>query len=98
MEVRFVPEKEVWYMKDLVYVLTDPVGLHARPAGDFVKAVQKLSCNVTLEKGGKKVDAKRLLAVMGLGAKGGDIITMSFEGEGEEEACKMMQEYLENNL
>ena len=71
-----MPEKEVWYMKDLVYVLTDPVGLHARPAGDFVKAVQKLSCNVTLEKGGKKVDAKRLLAVMGLGAKGGAAVDL----------------------
>ena len=85
-------------MQQLVYVLTDPVGLHARPAGDFVKAVQKLACNVTVEKGGKTADAKRLLAVMGLGAKGGDIITMQFEGEGEEEACRMMQEYLAQHL
>lgn len=85
-------------MQELAYVLTDPVGLHARPAGDFVKAVQKLPCKVTVEKGGRKADAKRLLAVMGLGAKGGDIITMQFEGEGEEEACKTMQEYLAEHL
>ncbi len=85
-------------MQELAYVLTDPVGLHARPAGDFVKAVQELPCKVTVEKGGRKADAKRLLAVMGLGAKGGDVITMSFEGEGEEEACEIMKAYLEEHL
>ncbi|MBR5969198.1 MAG: HPr family phosphocarrier protein [Lachnospiraceae bacterium] len=85
-------------MQELVYILTDPVGLHARPAGDFVKAVQQLACKVTVEKDGRTADAKRLLAVMGLGAKGGDAITMHFEGEGEEEACRMMQEYLSQHL
>ena len=85
-------------MKEIVYVITDPVGLHARPAGDFVKACQALSCQVTVSKEQKKVDAKRLLAVMSLGAKKGDIITLTFEGEGEEEAASNMEAWLSEHL
>ena len=46
-------------MKEILYTITDPVGLHARTAGSFVKAAQALLCDVTLSDGVREVDAKR---------------------------------------
>ena len=43
-------------MKEFNYVITDPEGIHARPAGLFVKAAAAFPCNVTIGKDGKDVD------------------------------------------
>ena len=45
-------------MKQFQYVITDPVGIHARPAGLLVKAAKALDSTVTIEKvGGKSAAA-----------------------------------------
>ena len=54
-------------MKEFAYTITDPEGIHARPAGIFVKEAAKYACAVTISKDGKEVDAKRIFGVMGLG-------------------------------
>ena len=46
------------------YTITDPNGLHARPAGLLVKEAQKFSSAVKLTRGEKSADLKRLFAVM----------------------------------
>ena len=51
------------------YTITDPNGLHARPAGLLVKEAQKFSSAVKLTRGEKSADLKRLFAVMGMGVK-----------------------------
>ena len=56
-------------MKEFVYTITDPQGIHARPAGLFVKEAAKSPCSVSVDKDGNAVDGKRLLALMGLGIK-----------------------------
>ena len=63
-------------MKEFNYVITDPEGIHARPAGLFVKAAAAFPCNVTIGKDGKDVDAKRILGVMSLGVKQGMEVTI----------------------
>ena len=85
-------------MKEILYTITDPVGLHARTAGSFVKAAQALLCDVTLSDGVREVDAKRLLAVMGLNAGCSDTNTVRLSGEGEEGAALLMESYLKKNL
>ena len=50
-------------MKEFNYVITDEQGIHARPAGLFVKEATACSCRVMLQKGEKEVDAKGLLSV-----------------------------------
>ena len=52
-------------MKEFKYTITDPEGIHARPAGAFVKAAAAFPCKVTVTKDGKEVDAKRILGLMG---------------------------------
>ena len=54
-------------MKEFNYHVTDPVGIHARPAGLLVKEAAKFKSNISLTKEGKTVDAKKIMAVMALG-------------------------------
>lgn len=63
--------------------IASSVGLHARPASMFVQAATATGLPVTIAKeGGDPVDARSILAVMALGAKHGDVVTLSAEGDG----------------
>ena len=67
-------------MKQFAYTVTDPVGIHARPAGILVKEVKTLGSTVTIiSKEGKSADALRLMAVMGLGIKCGDTLLLQLK-------------------
>jgi phosphocarrier protein HPr len=85
-------------MSKFTYVIKDEVGIHARPAGLLVKEAKKYASAVTLEVNGKKADAKKLMAVMTLGAKTGQELTVTVEGTDEAEAARALQVFLEENL
>ena len=85
-------------MKAYTYIITDPEGLHARPAGLLVKEANRFQAKVTVEIAGKEADAKRIFAVMGLGVKSGQEIVLRVDGEDEEEALQSISEFLEANL
>ena len=81
------------------YTVTDPVGIHARPAGNLVKEIKKYAgTKITLTKGEKTVDGLRLMAVMGLGVKQNDTVTFGVEGENEAEVAAALEEYVKANL
>lgn len=85
-------------MKEFTYVITDKEGIHARPAGALVKEAATFPCSVTIAKGDKEVDAKRIFGVMGLGAKCGEEITVRTDGEKEDEAIAALEAFLKSNL
>jgi len=85
-------------MTDFRYTIKDELGIHARPAGILVKEAAAFPCSITITKGDKTVDAKRILAVMSLGVKCGEEITVSADGENEDAAVAAMQKFLEENL
>lgn len=85
-------------MREFQYTIQDPEGIHARPAGNFVKAAAAFPCSVTIGKDGKEVDAKRIFGVMGLGVKCGQEIVLKTDGEQEEEAMEALSKFLEENL
>lgn len=85
-------------MKEFQYVITDPEGIHARPAGLLVKKANEFTSKVTIQKGDKSADAKRIFAVMGMGVKSGEEITVSAEGEDEAAAAEAMEQFLKENL
>jgi len=59
------------------------VGLHARPAALFVQAAAQAPVPVYIAKqGGAPVDARSILSVIGLDARGGDTIVLSADGDG----------------
>jgi phosphocarrier protein len=85
-------------MKEFSYVITDKDGIHARPAGLFVKQAASFKSKVTINKGNKEVDAKRLFAVMSLAAKQGETITVKVDGEDEDIASETLNRFLAENL
>ncbi len=85
-------------MQKFNYVIKDEVGIHARPAGLFVKEAKKYESKIQIIKDTKSADATKLMAVMGLGVKCGDTIVVEIEGSDEEAACEKMKIFLENNL
>ena len=85
-------------MKEFSFTIKDPEGIHARPAGMLVKEASKFQSSITIVSGDKSGDAKRIFAVMALGVKCGDTVTIQAEGSDEEEASASMQSFFEANL
>lgn len=85
-------------MKSFDYVIKDELGIHARPAGLLVKKAGTYSSEITITKGDKSANCKRLFALMGLAVKQGDNITVKVEGGDEEEAAVEIQNFIEQNF
>lgn len=85
-------------MKEFSYVINDPLGIHARPAGLLVKKASTFKSNITMLKGEKSADLKRIFGIMGLGVKQGEEITIKITGEDEEEAFAAIEEFIKANL
>jgi len=85
-------------MKSFSYTVKDELGIHARPAGMLVKEVKNFQSKVTLEKDGKSVDASRLMAVMGMGVKKNQTVTVKVEGDDEGAAFDAIKAFFETNL
>ena len=85
-------------MKSFSYTVKDELGIHARPAGMLVKEVKNFQSKVTLEKDGKSVDASRLMAVMGMGVKKNQTVTVTVEGNDEDAACEALKAFFKANL
>ena len=85
-------------MKEFKYVITDPEGIHARPAGELVKAAKEFAANITLTKDGKSGDCKRIFGIMGLAVKNGQEVTLTFEGEDEEAAYEAVSQFMKENM
>ena len=70
--------------------LTNPLGLHTRTSAALVKCASKFIAHIELRVNDQVVDAKRVLAVLGLGCACGDVLTVSAEGEDEQAALAAM--------
>ena len=85
-------------MKEFKYVITDEVGIHARPAGLLVKAVKATGSTVMICKGEKSAKATPLTKLMGLGVVKGDEVTVQVEGPDEEAAAATLEEFFKANF
>ena len=85
-------------MKEFKYTVTDELGIHARPAGLLVKKAGEFQAKVILATNGKEVDAKRVLGVMGLGAKKGMEVVIKADGADEDAAIKALSDFMKENL
>lgn len=85
-------------MKSFKYVIKEAVGIHARPASLLTKEAASFSSSVLIESGGKRADAKRLLALMALGIKCGQEVTFLIEGGDEDTAAESLENFCNRNL
>lgn len=85
-------------MKTFEYTIKDELGIHARPAGMLAKTAKSLDSEITITKGEKTVGAVKLMALMGLGVKCGDTVTVTINGGDEAASEAAMKAFLEANL
>lgn len=85
-------------MREFIYTITDPEGIHARPAGELVKLAKNFESEISISKDGKTVSAKKIFGVMGLAVKQGHEIKFTFEGADEDTAATSLEEFLKTNL
>lgn len=85
-------------MKEFKYVITDPEGIHARPAGELVKAAKAFTCAIKLTKDGKAGDCKKIFGIMGLGVKQGNEVVLTFDGDDEDAAYEAVSKFMQENL
>ena len=86
------------YRKEFKYVVTDPEGIHARPAGMLVKAVKEFSCDIKIAKDGKAMNCKAIFGIMGLAVKQGEEVTLTFDGADEDAAYEAISNFMKENL
>jgi phosphotransferase system HPr (HPr) family protein len=65
---------------EVTATLPADVDLHARPAANFVRAAMGFTAEVQVAAGDREVDAKSLLSVLALGAKGGTELRLTASG------------------
>ncbi|HHT71461.1 MAG: HPr family phosphocarrier protein [bacterium] len=80
-------------MKEIQLVLTNKLGLHARPAAAFVQTAAGFKSQISISTGGKTADAKSILGVLGLGARQGAAVTIRIDGVDEEKAAAGLQAF-----
>ncbi|MGZ6791785.1 MAG: HPr family phosphocarrier protein [Mycobacteriales bacterium] len=82
-------------MSERRVVIGSKVGLHARPAALFVQAATAAPVPVTIAKdGGDPVNARSILSVLALDARGGDEVVLAADGDGADEALEQLVQLL----
>ncbi len=85
-------------MKNIKYTINDPLGIHARPAGLLVKESNQFTSNITVKKGDKTADCKKIFGLMSLGVKQNDTIEIIIDGSDEENAANAIEAFLKQNM
>lgn len=85
-------------MKEFTYTIKDENGIHARPAGMLVKKAREFKSTSILSKNGKSAELTKLMALMSLGVKCGDTVTVSVSGSDEEIAAESIKKLLNEIL
>ncbi len=85
-------------LKQFTHVIQSRLGIHGRPAAQLVLTAKDLPSAITVEKDGKSARATSLLALMQLGARQGDSVTVTVTGGDEEVSLRTIQEFFRTQL
>lgn len=85
-------------MQELKLKITNPDGLHARPAAIFVKVANRYTSDLEIKTNDKSVNGKSIIGIMSLGAFYGEEVTLIANGADERELLEDMQKLFENNF
>ena len=79
--------------------ITNPTGLHLRPAGNLCREAMRYKSSITFRYDGNNIaNAKSVLNVLGACIQSGDEITIVCEGEDEAEALEHLIMFIEGGL
>ena len=85
-------------MTEKEITIPNRAGIHARPAALLVQTTKNFSCNVYLEKGNDRVNAKSIMGIITLGAAYGTRLKIIADGEGEEAAVNALFRLFESKF
>lgn len=74
-----------------VLVLTNKLGMHARPAAMFVKTASRHHCEIMVEKDGEEVNGKSIMGLMMLAAGCGSKLKITAQGADAEDAIREIE-------
>ncbi|GAA5495228.1 phosphocarrier protein [Rubritalea squalenifaciens DSM 18772] len=72
------------------FTITNKLGIHARPAAQFVKTANAYEADITVEKDGEEVDGKSIMGLMMLAAGHGSLLTITTEGTDADAALQAL--------
>ncbi|WP_073236231.1 HPr family phosphocarrier protein [Desulforamulus putei] len=72
--------------------------LDPQPAAKFVKAANQFKAQISLEKGGHRVNGKSIMGLLELANRNGDTLTLTADGEDAPEALQVLGDLLEKEL
>jgi phosphotransferase system HPr (HPr) family protein len=80
------PGKRHFPMAKKEFTIINKLGIHARPAAQFVKLANRFEADIFVEKDGEEVDGKSIMGLMMLAAGHGSVILVSADGPDAESA------------
>jgi phosphocarrier protein len=78
--------------------IVNPMGMHMRPANEFVKLATSFPCDIKILASGKTLNGKSIMNVMAAGLKKGATFTLQCTGEKESEALEAIGAFVESGL
>ena len=85
-----MPSKEI--------TVSNKLGIHARPAAQFVKMASEFKAEIRVEKDGEEVDGKSIMGLMMLAAGHGSVLKMIAEGPDVDEALQSLEDLVVRNF
>ena len=73
-------------------------GLHNKQASYFVQKANEFECNIWLESGNRKMNAKSLLGIMSMRVVSGATVTLSASGADQESAVNALESLLQRDV
>jgi phosphotransferase system HPr (HPr) family protein len=85
-------------MSEIILTVHHEVGLHARPASQFVQIAKQFASDITVAHGEREANAKSILGVLTLGANRGAVITVRADGEDADQALAALEALVADNF
>ena len=76
------------------FTIQNKLGIHARPAAQFVKTASRFQADIRVEKDGEEVDGKSIMGLMMLAAGNGSVITVTAEGSDADSALDALSDLI----
>src|SRR5437870_13785998 len=73
------------------FLISNKLGIHARPAAMFVKTANRFSCEIFVEKDGERVNGKSIMGLMMLAAGPGSKLTVHAQGQDASQALAELE-------
>jgi len=96
MSAKKLAENGLIMTKD--FLVSNKLGIHARPAAMFVKTATRFACDIFVEKDGEKVNGKSIMGLMMLAAGPGSKLTVHAHGQDASQALAEIETLLKRKF